>query len=110
MKLTDLALSDGHVGGTRSSSTEFVVEFTDWQGKNWEIVFENMIGLESFSAEGEELDKISESVDDIFVARSRKATGEFDAPMICYSFHSPWRDDALLTIVASSCFVRRLGS
>ena len=66
------------------------------------------IGIESFSIEGEELDKVEERVDEAFVARSRRIANEPDAPMTCYSFYSPWRDDPILTVAASSCMVRAI--
>ncbi len=106
MNLSELAFSDGQVRGIRSSLSELVVDFTDWQEKKWEIVFENAIGVESFSIEGEELDKVEERIDEVLIERSRRIAQEPDAPLKCFSFYSPWRDDPLLTVVAASCLVR----
>jgi len=110
MKLDELTLADGHVDGIRSSLSEVIIDFTDWEERRWEIVFENVIGLEAFGIEGEELDRVEEREDKALMERSRKIAQEPDTPMRCYSFYSPWRDDCLLTIVASSCVVRRAKS
>lgn len=108
MELTELAVGDGHVESIRSSIEELVVEFTDWQEQTWQIAFENAIGVEAFGIEGEELDRIDERDDGAFMERSRRLAQEPDAPMKCYEFFSSWRDECLLTIIASSCAVRRV--
>ena len=108
MELKELAISDGRIQATRSSLNEFVVTFRDWQEQQWEISFENVIGVESFNVEGEELDGIVEEADSDFIDRSRKLAKEPDALMTCYSFRSPWNEESLMRIVATGCEVRKI--
>lgn len=110
MELKELAFSDGSIEATRSSLNEFIVVFKDWQEKRWEISFENVIGVESFNVEGEELDGVFEETKSDFIDRSRKLAKEPDAPMKCYAFRSAWNDEPLLRIVATSCEVKEIVS
>ncbi|MDP6445475.1 MAG: hypothetical protein QGG36_10525 [Pirellulaceae bacterium] len=108
MELKELTISDGSIEAIRSSLNEFIVTFRDWQEQQWEISFENFIGVENFNVEGEELDGVVEETASDFIVRSRILAKEPDAPMKCYTFRSPWNDEPLLRIVATGCEVRSL--
>lgn len=110
MELKDLTIADGRIEAIRSSVNDCVVTFRDWQEERWDILFVNVIGVENFNIEGEELDSIIEEEDSSFIARSRKMAKEPNEPMMCYSFRSPWNDESLLRIVANRCEVTKLGS
>ena len=72
------------------------------------ISFENVIGVESFNVEGEELDGIVEEAVSDLIGRSRKLAKEPGAQMTCYSFRSSWKAESLMLIVATGCDVRKV--
>ena len=103
MNLNELVISDGHIVKIVSKLSCSIITLVDWKENFWSLTFMNVIAIESFNPEGEELDRIEISSDDSLIHRARAIAREPDLPVSCYSFFSAWSDESVLRIVANDC-------
>ena len=97
LDMQSLIFSDGTISTITSRLGVVVVDFVDWQEKNWSLIFNNAIAYKSISAEGEEISALRQLSDTEF-SREVKSAGEGTASSYC--FVSAWSEQVVLTIVA----------
>jgi hypothetical protein len=108
MNLEDLAIADGTIQLVQSSNKNTTVVLTDWQEKRWKLVFHNVLALENFNIEDEDLDRVAVAIDNDFVRRVRSIVKEPDAEVMLYCFFTPWSDEPRLRVLAEGCRVESL--
>lgn len=108
MELKNLRIDDGQIQKITSTIDCVYVIFQDWQGTLWNLKFDNVIAIENFSIEGEDVGNWSIQSDNEFITLARNISQEPDLPVFCYSFFSAWTEKIRLRIVASNCEVSAL--
>ena len=102
MDLDTLPLSDGYIVSVTSNVENVTARFIDWEQNTWIIKFLNVLAVEFFNPEKEELDRISVSREDTLIDKARRITREPELLVFCYSFFSAWSEEAVLRVIANA--------
>lgn len=103
MKLTDLQISDGKILKITSDLYGLNIILQDWQEQRWSLFFYEVISIQSFSVENEDLSHITISKKDTFKTTTlQKFSDEDPNDFYCYSFNGVWNEFALLKIIAKN--------
>lgn len=108
MYISDLIVTDGQILELVSTSQSLLITFLDWENKRWILEFRDVIALESFSVEGEDLDSIQISSDDAFSNQAKLIAQDLSLTVFCYSFSSAWTGKVILRVVAGNGEARPL--
>ncbi|ENX35262.1 hypothetical protein F889_00929 [Acinetobacter colistiniresistens] len=101
MKLNDLNLSDAQIIEINSTTQNLKVILKDWREKEWLITFHEVLAIQDFSVECEELSHISVLVTDVFKSEVLDHFSDEDSQRyLSFNFYGVWSDKALLKIVA----------
>ncbi|MCP4537141.1 MAG: hypothetical protein GY832_08330 [Chloroflexi bacterium] len=108
MILDELQIADGQIVEIHSTREVLVVAFCDWQEQKWQLLFSNVVGIEAFSPEGEDLAGVEIEEDNELTRKAWEVTAEDDSVLRCYIFTSAWSGNPVLRVVATVCQVKQL--
>lgn len=101
MKLDEIQISDGRILSISSDVKEVVITFQDWKEQVWKFYFYDVLAIQSFSVEGEELSHLTViDRDDFKDIALEHFSDENPEDFHCYSFFGVWSDKILLRIIA----------
>ncbi|MFL1406236.1 hypothetical protein ACJO2E_12915 [Marinobacter sp. M1N3S26] len=103
MNLNEINLSDSTIETMRVESDSIIINIEDWQAIQHTLTFNDVVGLQCFSPEGQEISHGLSNNQDSFISIACEAAQEDDAQAFqCYRLISPWTEKSILTVVARS--------
>ena len=109
LSFDDFRIADGVITHISIARGEMDVFFRDWQEKDFELSFGNVIGFDGNNPVQEELSHGKILQDDEFLRRCCVMTGDDPATFHCFAFYSAWTDGPILKVVAERFSVALLG-
>ena len=106
MQLNELQISDGKILRFTSDLQGLNVIFQDWKEQKWSLLFYEVLAIQSFSVEGEELSHLTISKDDAFKTMTLDYYSDEDPKNFnCYSFSGVWNNNVIFKIVAKDHYL-----
>lgn len=98
LNVDTFVFTDGTISSVTAHLGEVVVEYLDWQERQWVIVFSDAIAYKSVSSEGEEISALLELDETDFSEEVKSIDG---SKGVSFCFVSAWSDSVVLTVVAA---------
>ncbi|MEG0292626.1 MAG: hypothetical protein RR617_07830 [Anaerovoracaceae bacterium] len=105
MKFDNLIMSDAQIieMNLDLSSSKFILR--TWDDKEWLIIFEEVLAIQSFSVEGVDLSHLVIGNDDPFKTSTMEYFHDENFErFLCFNFYGVWVEKPLLKIIATGSY------
>lgn len=109
MKIENLDVADGQIKKITSNVKDLSIVLLDWKQQSWHLKFDNILAVENFNIEEEDLVCLTIESNNNFIAKAIKITEEDDALFFfCYSFFTRHAKKPKLRVVATNCEIEAM--
>jgi hypothetical protein len=95
-----LPIADAQIHEMYIRKGEFCLKGEDWQEKNFVLLFTDVVGVEAYGIEDEDLSHVTANITDEFIERACELANEENVGLICFCLYSAWTDSPKLRVVA----------
>ncbi|TDO98872.1 hypothetical protein [Marinomonas balearica] len=107
MIISELNVSDGQVTELTVRSGVVTVVLKDWQSQFYTLVFNNVVGIESYSPENVDLCHIKVLTDSDQIRKVRSVIEADEEEITEYSFISTWNDFPILSVFGEGVEIKK---
>ena len=109
MKIENLDVADGKIKKITSDVKDLSIVLLDWKEKIWHLKFDNILAIENFNIEEEDLVDLTIESDSNFILLAMNMTEEDDNLIFfCYSFFTRHANKPRLRVVATGCEIEAM--